>query len=76
MVGYGVGGVVGVMVGVVFGGFLGVIVGVVLGVLGGVFVQQVIGLSENVYIVCYEDGMIECFCFFNVWFDVGDQVQV
>ncbi|MGU1661900.1 hypothetical protein ACSEU0_26175 [Pseudomonas aeruginosa] len=72
-VGYGAGGVVGVMVGAALGGPLGAIAGAAL---GGASVQQATGLSENAYTVRYEDGTTERFRSPNARFDAGDQVQV
>ncbi|MER0802869.1 hypothetical protein AAA535_19675 [Pseudomonas aeruginosa] len=60
-VGYGAGGVVGVMVGAA---------------LGGASIQQAADLSENAYTVRYEDGTTERFRSPNTRFDAGDQVQV
>ncbi|MDV6831671.1 hypothetical protein FA538_07920 [Pseudomonas aeruginosa] len=76
-VGYGAGGVVGVMVGAALGGGpLGAIAGAALGALGGASVQQATGLSENAYTARYEDGTTERFRSPNARFDAGDQVQV
>ncbi|MFU5485078.1 hypothetical protein ACQUHU_24835 [Pseudomonas aeruginosa] len=75
-VGYGAGGVVGVMVGAALGGPLGAIAGAALGALGGASIQQAADLSENAYTVRYEDGTTERFRSPNTRFDAGDQVQV
>ncbi|MFG8978792.1 hypothetical protein [Pseudomonas paraeruginosa] len=75
-VGYGAGGVVGVMVGAALGGPLGAIAGAALGALGGGAVQQATGLSENAYIVRHADGSTERFRSPNAEFETGDPVQV
>ncbi len=72
-VGYGAGGVVGVMVGAALGGPFGAITGAAL---GGGAVQQVTGLSENAYIVRHADGSTERFRSPNAEFETGDPVQV
>ncbi|MFU5001589.1 hypothetical protein [Pseudomonas paraeruginosa] len=78
-VGYGAGGVVGVMVGAALGGPFGAIAGAALGALGalgGGAVQQATGLSENAYIVRHADGSTERFRSPNAEFETGDPVQV
>ncbi|KQN61382.1 hypothetical protein ASF02_13495 [Pseudomonas sp. Leaf58] len=75
-VGYGAGGVSGLMVGAALGGPFGAIAGAALGAFGGAAVQQGSGHSDPAYVVRHDDGSTQRYRSPNARFKPGDQVQV
>lgn len=75
-VGYGAGGVTGLMVGAALGGPFGAIAGAALGAFGGAAVQQGSGHSDAAYVVRHDDGSTQRYRSPNARFKPGDQVQV
>ncbi|WP_336335657.1 hypothetical protein [Pseudomonas putida] len=75
-IGYGAGGVSGLMLGAALGGPFGAVAGAVLGAFGGAAVQQGTGHSDQAYVVRHDDGSTQRYRSPTARFKPGDQVQV